>query len=90
MPSSQSRLAQLIRDVSDHRIAIPRLSGSEPLELLLEIGLEKMNKNYEFIFMESKLCTADELRADKRYAGKNPFNLKTDLEIVEIYSLHFI
>lgn len=67
MPSSQSRLAQLIRDVSDHRVAIPRLSGSEPLELLLEIGLEKMNKNYEYIFMESKLCTADGLRADKRY-----------------------
>lgn len=66
MPSTQNRLARLIRDISDHRLAIPRLSGSEPLELLLEIGLEKMNKNYEFIFTESKLCTTDELRADKR------------------------
>lgn len=66
MPSSQSRLANLIRDVSDHRIAIPRLSGSEPLELLLEIGLEKVNKDYELIFVESKLCTGEELRADKK------------------------
>lgn len=66
MPSNQSRLAHLIRDVSDRRIAIPRLSGSEPLELLLEIGLEKVNKDYEFIFTESKLCTADDLRVDKK------------------------
>lgn len=66
MPSSQSRLAHLIRDVSEHRIAIPRLSGTEPLELLLEIGLEKVAKDYEYIFVESKLCTADELRADKK------------------------
>lgn len=67
MPSSDSRLANLIRDVCDHRIAIPRLSGSEPLELLLEIGLEKVNKDYEFIFTESRLCSAEELRADKKY-----------------------
>lgn len=59
-------MAHLIRDISDRRIAIPRLKGSEPLELLLEIGLEKVTKNYEYIFVESKLCTADELRADKR------------------------
>lgn len=66
MPSNQSRLAHLIRDVSDHRIAIPRLNDSEPLELLLEIGLEKVNKDYEYIFVESKVCSADELRADKK------------------------
>lgn len=66
MPSNQSRLANLIRDVSDHRIAIPRLNGSEPLELLLEIGIEKVNKDYEYIFVESKLCTAEDLRADKK------------------------
>lgn len=68
MPSSESRLANLIRDVCDHRIAIPRLSGAEPLELLLEIGLEKVNKDYEFIFTESRLCSVEELRADKKYA----------------------
>lgn len=66
MPTSQSRLAQLIRDVSDQRIAIPRLRGSEPLELLLEIGLEKVDKDYEYIFIESKLSTAEELREDKK------------------------
>lgn len=66
LPSNQSCLAQLIRDVSDQRIAIPRLNDSEPLELLLEIGMEKVNKDYEYIFMESKLCTAEELRVDKK------------------------
>ncbi|XP_055324770.1 protein zwilch [Sitodiplosis mosellana] len=71
MPSNQSRLAHLIRDVSDHRIAIPRLNGSEPLELLLEIGMEKVNKDYEYIFVESKLCSAEDLRADKKLALSN-------------------
>ncbi|XP_031631660.1 protein zwilch [Contarinia nasturtii] len=71
MPSNQSRLAHLIRDVSDHRIAIPRLNGTEPLELLLEIGMEKLNKDYEYIFVEGKLCSAEDLRVDKKLTLAN-------------------
>lgn len=66
MPTSKSRLSYLIREVSEHRIAIPKLNGSEPLELLIEIGIEKVGKDYEFIFSESKLCSGEELRSDKR------------------------
>lgn len=66
MPTSQSRLGHLIREVSEHRIAIPHLNGSEPLELLVEIGIEKAAKDYEFIFVESKLCSGEELRLDKK------------------------
>lgn len=70
MPTSQNRLAYLIREVSSHRIAIPHLVGSEPLELLIEIGIEKVRKDYEFIFDESKLCSGEDLRSDKKYVNK--------------------
>lgn len=66
MPTNKTRLAYLIREVSKERIAIPRLNGSEPLELLIEIGLEKLSKDYEYIFSESKLCPGEALRTDKR------------------------
>ncbi|XP_037027581.1 protein zwilch [Bradysia coprophila] len=54
-PRNNNRLASLIRDISEKR-NIPRLSGSEPLEILLEIGLQKVSKDYEYIFSESKVC----------------------------------
>lgn len=62
-PTSSNHLAVLIREISEQRLAVPCLSGAEPLELLLEIGLEKALRDYEHIFTESKLCSAKELRA---------------------------
>lgn len=61
MPTNQNHLAELIREISQHRISIPSLTGTEPLELLLEIGLEKLGKDYEYIFSESKICGSNEL-----------------------------
>lgn len=52
--------------MSERRLAIPCLTGSEPLELLLEIGLEKLTKDYEYIFSESKICSVDDLGINKR------------------------
>lgn len=43
------------------------LSGAEPLELLLEIGLEKIFNDYQIIFHESKICNLDLANV-----GKNP------------------
>lgn len=69
MPTSKTRLAVLIRDISDQRLAIPSLKGTEPMELLIEIGLEKITKDFEYIFALGKLCT--DLRhivtSDSRY-----------------------
>lgn len=48
-------MAQLIREISEQRLAVPCLTGAEPLELLLEIGLEKAAKDYEFIYTEAKI-----------------------------------
>lgn len=58
---NKNRLAELIREISQKRLAVPCLTGAEPLELLLEIGLEKANKDYEYIFTESKICSAKDL-----------------------------
>jgi protein zwilch len=57
IPTNNNRTAELIRDLSQQRLAIPNLTGTEPLELLLEIGIEKLMKDYQFIFTESKICS---------------------------------
>lgn len=75
----------LIREVSQQRIAIPHLVGSEPLELLLEIGLEKLIKDYEFIFTESKICSAKELNLNSRYK-RNIHSFSTFLYASSIFS----
>lgn len=55
-------MAEIITELANHRLAIPCLSGSEPLELLLEIGLEKLYKDYEYVFVESKICSVNDLK----------------------------
>lgn len=61
IPTNQNRLAELIREISQQRFAVPCLNGTEPLELLLEIGLEKLAKDYEYIFTECKICSSKDL-----------------------------
>lgn len=68
MPTNNNRLANWVRDLAEKRMAIPQLNGSEPLELLLEIGIEKVAKDYEFIFSESKICSAESLKFKEKYA----------------------
>lgn len=63
MPTNKNHLAEIIRKLSQQQLAVPCLSGAEPLELLLEIGLEKATKDYEYIFTESRICSAKDLAA---------------------------
>ncbi|XP_021696255.1 protein zwilch [Aedes aegypti] len=69
IPSNNNRLAQLIKSIAQGRLAIPILTGSEPFELLLEIGLEKIFKDYQIIFHESKICNLDLDRVGRNSAG---------------------
>lgn len=62
IPMSNTRMAELIRELSNQRLAIPHLTSTEPLELLLEIGLEKIMKDYEYVFSESKICLLNEIK----------------------------
>jgi len=73
IPMNNNRLAELIREISQHRLAIPHLSSTEPLELLLEIGIEKVMKDYEYIFSESKICLLNEMNI-----GENKIQTKTE------------
>lgn len=61
VPSNKNHVATLIREISESRLTNLCLSGTEPLELLLEIGLEKVEKDYAFIFVRSKTTTAQNL-----------------------------
>ncbi|XP_017485994.1 PREDICTED: protein zwilch isoform X2 [Rhagoletis zephyria] len=74
-PTNKNRLAEIITEVANRRLAIPCLTGTEPLELLLEIGLEKLYKDYELIFDESKICSANDLKSkslfDLRHNDEN-------------------
>lgn len=56
IPTNKNRLGELIRELCQQRLAVPNLHGTEPLELLLEIGIEKLMKDFEFIFAESRIC----------------------------------
>lgn len=51
-----NKFSELIRELSQQRLAIPHLVGTEPLELLLEIGIEKLMNDYEYILAESRIC----------------------------------
>uniref|UniRef100_A0A182MIA5 Protein zwilch n=1 Tax=Anopheles culicifacies TaxID=139723 RepID=A0A182MIA5_9DIPT len=53
VPTNGTRFAQLILAMIQDRLAIPSLTGSEPYELLLECGLNKLMNDYRTIFSES-------------------------------------
>jgi hypothetical protein len=42
--------------------SLPDLSGIKSVELLLEIGLEKLSKDYTHIFLSSELATLEQLK----------------------------
>lgn len=64
IPTNNNRLAELIRELCQQRLAIPNLTGTEPLELLLEIGIEKLMKDYEFIFSAGKVCKLSDMKSN--------------------------
>lgn len=53
VPTNGTRFAQLILAMIQDRLAIPSLTRSEPYELLLECGLNKLMNDYRTIFSES-------------------------------------
>lgn len=89
LPTNSNRLSELIRDVARQRIAIPCLSGSQPLELLLEIGLERIVKDYELIFKQSKIL---DLNFSKMNINENqqeaPPNVRKSLHNAQRGTIH--
>jgi hypothetical protein len=42
--------------------SLPQLSGIKSVELLIEIGLEKLSKDYAHIFLSSGLANLEQLK----------------------------
>lgn len=66
-PANKNHVATLIKEISEGRLSNLCLSGTEPLELLLEIGLEKVEKDYEYIFVRSHTTTAQDLKRSSEF-----------------------
>lgn len=82
IPMNNNRMGELIRELTHQRLAIPHLTSTEPLELLLEIGLEKIMKDYEFIFSESKICLLSDIKIGEGKGTKpsdNRFSVRKSL-----------
>lgn len=66
IPMNNNRMGELIRELTHQRLAIPHLTSTEPMELLFEIGLEKVMKDYEYVFSESKICLLSDISIGER------------------------
>jgi hypothetical protein len=42
--------------------SLPQISGIESVEMLIEIGLEKLSKDYTHIFLSSGLAALEQLK----------------------------
>lgn len=77
-------MATLIREISEQRLAVPCLTGTEPLELLLEIGLEKATKDYQFIYTEAKINSIRDIfsftgQKDQNSTSQSNLNIRQTL-----------
>ncbi|PNF41420.1 hypothetical protein B7P43_G14116 [Cryptotermes secundus] len=61
-PRNPTKVAHILRELMRDSSSLPALSGIGSLELLLEIGLEKLTKDYTHIFLSSKLTTLEQLK----------------------------
>ena len=84
--SNDNRMSELIRELSHQRLAIPHLTSTEPLELLLEIGMEKIMRDYEYIFSESKICILKDMSIGETKATKldNRFSVRKSLAVSSV------
>ncbi|XP_013385543.2 protein zwilch homolog [Lingula anatina] len=59
--SNHTQLAELVRASYYNKLVMPDLAGLLPLELLVEIGVEKLRRDYSHAFIDKDLVTADQL-----------------------------
>lgn len=81
IPMNNNRMGELIRELTHQRLAIPHLTSTEPMELLLEIGIEKVMRDYEYIFSESKICMLSDINIGEAKVTKldNRFSVRKSL-----------
>jgi hypothetical protein len=61
-PKNPTKVAHVLKELMRGSSSLPDLSGIASVELLLEIGLEKLCKDYTHIFLSSDLATLEQLK----------------------------
>jgi hypothetical protein len=57
-----TKLANILREIVCGGSSLPALSSITAIELLVEIGLEKLSMDYKHIFLSSDLATSEQLK----------------------------
>jgi len=61
-PRNPTKLAHILRELMRGGSPVPAITGITAIELLIEIGLEKLSKDYTHIFLSSDLATSEQLK----------------------------
>ncbi|XP_021918233.1 protein zwilch homolog isoform X2 [Zootermopsis nevadensis] len=61
-PKNPTRIAHILRELMRGSLSLPEISGIRSVELLIEIGLEKISKDYTHIFLSSGVATLEQLK----------------------------
>jgi protein zwilch len=57
MPSNKNALSKLILSIAQGKMVIPKLTDTEPIEILLDIGLEKLTNDFQTIFSSANITS---------------------------------
>ena len=60
-PRNPTKLAHILREFMRGGSSLAAINGITAIELLIEIGLEKLSKDYTHIFLSSDLATSEQL-----------------------------
>jgi len=67
---NNTTVAQLVRDSYLGKLRIPNLAGIYPVELLVEIGIEKLRHDYTHAFLSKDLVTRENLEPFLKSEGE--------------------
>lgn len=59
--SNNCVMAQLLRGIMDGKMAVPTFTGTQPIEILIEMGIEKLKKDYIYICKLANIMSSKEI-----------------------------
>ncbi|XP_051165531.1 protein zwilch homolog [Leptopilina boulardi] len=74
--SNVTRTAKLIIDIMKQKATTPLLAGSLPLEILIDIGIEKLIRDYTYILLSANLIDRHELQEKLKRNINEKFDVK--------------
>ncbi|XP_043271592.1 protein zwilch homolog [Venturia canescens] len=70
-----TRLANLINDLTSQNATVPSLAGSLPLELVIDMGMEKMIRDYKYLLLSGNLADLHNMREKLSNVSTEDFNI---------------